>query len=139
MSDASESDREELARRQSELLGALVAGGPVPAGFDPARVEVQVLSLAAKRRDGVERAMPGLVAALGPERWPSEFTAWARIHPKPAEGGSRADAEAFAAYVAGIQDGGTVVPPPGRRATWRERRRARRQTGRGGWNPDAPY
>lgn len=139
MSGASESDRDELARRQSELLGALVAGGPIPAGFDPGRVEVQVLSLAAKRRDGVERAMPGLVAALGPERWPGEFTAWARTHPKPAEGGSRADAEAFAVYMAGMQEGGTVVPGTGRRATWRERRRARRQAGGGGWNPDVPY
>lgn len=132
-------EREELAGRQAALLGALVAGGPIPAGFDAERVEVQVLSLAAKRRDGVARAMPGLVAALGPERWPSAFTAWARVHPKPAEGGSRADAEAFAAYMAvEVREGREVVPRSERRETWRERR-ARRRAGHGGWNPDTPY
>lgn len=135
-----DSDREELARRQAELLAALVAGGPIPPGFDPGRVEVQVLSLAAKRRDGVGRAMPSLVTALGPERWPDEFTAWARTHPKPPEGGSRADAEAFASYVAaGTPENGEPLPQAKSRQTWRERRRARRRTAPSSWNPDAHY
>ncbi|MDI2125125.1 hypothetical protein [Yinghuangia seranimata] len=92
--------RAELARRQTELLTALVAGGPVPDGFDADRVGIQVLSLAAKRRESVARSSPDLVAELTEaELWPKEFTVWASTHPKPAEGGSRADAAAFAEHL----------------------------------------
>ncbi|WP_436788665.1 hypothetical protein [Yinghuangia sp. YIM S10712] len=93
-----DSDRDELTRRQTELLTALVAGGPIPEGFDTERIRVQTTALAAKRRSGVERALPHLAAALG-ERWPGAFMDWARTHPKPAVGGSRADGHAFAEYL----------------------------------------
>ena len=42
--------REVLARREHELLAALVGGGEVPAGFDAERVRAQARALAAKRR-----------------------------------------------------------------------------------------
>ncbi|MFI6978158.1 hypothetical protein ACIBSV_06135 [Embleya sp. NPDC050154] len=92
------SARERLARQQSELLAALVAGGPTPAGFDPDRVRAQARALAAKRRDSALRAVPELATALGP-RWPGEFVTWALVHPKPADGGTRADVHAFAAHL----------------------------------------
>lgn len=92
------SARERLARQQGELLAALVAGGPTPAGFDPERVRTQARALAAKRRDSALRAVPELADALGP-RWPGEFMTWALVHPKPAEGGSRADVHAFASHL----------------------------------------
>lgn len=92
------SARERLAAQQTALLAALVADGPTPPGFDPDRVRVQARALAAKRRDSALRALPELATALGP-RWPGEFMAWALVHPKPAEGGTRADVHAFAAHL----------------------------------------
>lgn len=47
--------REDLARAQAELLAALVADGPAPAGFDPVRLRVQSRALAAKRRSTAAR------------------------------------------------------------------------------------
>lgn len=74
------SAREELARAQAELLRALGEGGPVPEGFDAARLRATADALVAKRRRLVERAWPGLVALLG-ERFAGDFEAWAREHP----------------------------------------------------------
>ncbi|MCT9931645.1 hypothetical protein N5079_15635 [Planotetraspora sp. A-T 1434] len=85
--------RESLAAAQADLLAALVAGGPIPEGFDVARVRIQAHSLMAKRRGSVARVLPGLVRALG-GTFAKEFAAYAEGRPKPA-GGSRADARAF--------------------------------------------
>jgi hypothetical protein len=74
------SSREELARAQAELLRALSEDGPVPEGFDAARVRAAADGLLAKRRRSVRRAWPGLSAALG-ERFTPEFDVWARAHP----------------------------------------------------------
>jgi len=90
--------RAELAAGQTRLLAALVAGGSTPAGFDTDRVRVQARALAAKRREGVGHAVPEFATTLG-ARWPGEFMEWALVHPKPAEGGSRADAFAFARHL----------------------------------------
>ena len=90
--------RAELASAQTHLLAALVAGGPTPAGFDVDRVRVQSRALAAKRREAAVRAVPELATTLG-ARWPGEFMAWAMVHPKPAQGGTRADAFAFAQHL----------------------------------------
>lgn len=98
MTPPTDADRDELARAQTALLAALVAGGPVPDGFDAERIRVQTTSLAAKRRNGVARALPHLAAALG-DKWPGAFMDWARTHPKPPTGGSRADGHAFAEYL----------------------------------------
>lgn len=90
--------RERLMEQQTALLAALVAGGPTPPGFDPERVRVQARALAGKRRDSALRAVPELATSLG-ERWPREFFEWALVHPKPAEGGTRADVHAFATHL----------------------------------------
>jgi hypothetical protein len=84
-----------LARQQTELLTALVAGGPVPDGFDREQVGVQARGLAAKRRDVVARVEPGLERVLGAEFGPL-FVRYALRRP-PADG-YRADARAFASW-----------------------------------------
>ncbi|GIH63189.1 hypothetical protein [Microbispora siamensis] len=89
--------RAALAAAQAELLAALVAGGRVPDGFDPGRVAVQARGLLAKRRGSVARAAPDLAEALGAE-FAGLFAGYAAEHVKP-EGGSRADARDFAAWL----------------------------------------
>ncbi len=88
--------RERLARRQEELLAALVAGGPVPPGFDPVQVRAQSTGLAAKRRDTTAKVAPDLPRLLGPRYGPL-FLDYARTRPQT--GGYRADARSFAAWV----------------------------------------
>lgn len=87
--------RARLARRQEELLAALVAGGPVPPGFDPAQVRAQSAGLAAKRRDTAAKVAPELRRLLGRQYGPL-FLAYAGTRPQT--GGYRADARAFAAW-----------------------------------------
>ncbi|MFJ9609723.1 DUF692 domain-containing protein [Kitasatospora sp. NPDC101176] len=94
-------ERANLRRRQEELLAALVAGGPVPAGFDPAQVRAQSTGLATKRRDTAAKVAPELPRLLG-DRYGPLFLAYARTHPQT--GGYRADARAFAEWV--LTDGG---------------------------------
>ena len=65
-----------LARRQAEVVRCLVAGGPVPAGFDPGRLEATRKALLRKRAREVGRAWPRLAASYG-ENWQETFTAWA--------------------------------------------------------------
>jgi hypothetical protein len=65
-----------LARRQAELVAALVAGAPVPPGFDDARVDAARRALLRKRAGEVARAWPMLAAGCG-ARWPAEFAGWA--------------------------------------------------------------
>lgn len=93
--------RRRLARRQEELLAALVAGGPVPPGFDERQVRAQSTGLAAKRRDTTAKVAPDLPRALGAQYGPL-FLGYARSHPQT--GGYRADARAFARWV--LTDGG---------------------------------
>ncbi|GAA4867859.1 hypothetical protein GCM10023235_53070 [Kitasatospora terrestris] len=90
--------RASLARRQTELLAALTAGGPVPAGFDAEQVRVQTEGLAAKRRDTVAHLAPELAAILGADYGPL-FLRYAAGHPQT--GGYRADARAFAEWALG--------------------------------------
>lgn len=87
--------RARLARRQADLLAALVAGGPVPAGFDPRQVAAQAAALAAKRRDTAARVAPDLARLLGTD-WRPLFDRYARLGPQ--RGGYREDARAFAAW-----------------------------------------
>ncbi|SDT50279.1 hypothetical protein SAMN05216371_2576 [Streptomyces sp. TLI_053] len=90
--------RARLAARQTELLTALVAGGPVPPGFDPAQVRAQATGLAAKRRDTAAKVAPELPRLLGALYGPL-FLAYARNRPQT--GGYRADARAFAEWALG--------------------------------------
>lgn len=92
---ATDAARARLAARQTELLTALVAGGPVPPGFDPAQVRAQATGLAAKRRDTAAKVAPELPHLLGAQYGPL-FLAYARGNPQT--GGYRADARAFAEW-----------------------------------------
>jgi hypothetical protein len=83
-----------LGARQAALLRALVAGGAVPAGFDPERVAATAAALARKRAREVARQWPALAYQLG-EDFGSRFGAYAAANPRPA-GGALADGLAFA-------------------------------------------
>lgn len=89
------SDRAELAAAQAALVAALVAGGPLPAGFDPDRVDAARRALLRKRAGEVARAWPLLAGGLGTAFTP-RFVRWATGRP-PA--GSRADGLAFARFL----------------------------------------
>jgi membrane-associated phospholipid phosphatase len=81
-----------LADRQAIVVAALVAGGDVPDGFDPALVRATRTALLRKRAGEVATAWPMLAASFGPQ-WTAEFGTWAAGRP-PA--GSRQDGLAFA-------------------------------------------
>lgn len=86
--------REELARGQAELLRALLADGPPPEGFDPARLAVEADALVAKRRRIAETLRPDLVRALA-GRFAERFESYARVHPRRTGIGARQDAAEF--------------------------------------------
>ncbi|MER5741848.1 DUF692 domain-containing protein [Streptomyces sp. NPDC002225] len=85
--------RDRLATGQHGLLSALVAGGPVPAGFDRERLAVQSRALAAKRAGVVAKVAPELPEILG-TGYRSAFLAYAAARPMSA--GYRRDALDFA-------------------------------------------
>ncbi|MDT9695099.1 DUF692 domain-containing protein [Streptomyces sp. P17] len=85
--------RERLALSQAALLSALVAGTPVPEGFDRTRLGVQARALAGKRADVVAKVAPELPALLGPRYRPA-FLAYAQRNPMTS--GYRSDALDFA-------------------------------------------
>jgi uncharacterized protein (UPF0276 family) len=85
--------RQRLALGQAALLSALVAGTPVPEGFDRVRLGVQARALAAKRADVVARVAPELPEILADGYRPA-FLAYAGRHPMT--GGYRRDALDFA-------------------------------------------
>ena len=111
--------RGRLALRQTALLSALVAGTPVPEGFDRARIAVQRRALAAKRAGVVAKVAPELPQILGAAYRPA-FSRYAAA--RPLAGGYRRDALDFAAYVLD-GSGGADDPAVSRRlaAWWRER------------------
>lgn len=69
-----------LAARQAALVAALVAGGPVPPGFEERRVRAADRALRHKRAGEVAAAWPRLATGLGPN-WPDRFLGWARGRP----------------------------------------------------------
>ncbi|MFI7514135.1 hypothetical protein ACIBVK_11660 [Micromonospora echinofusca] len=77
----------DLAERQAALVAALVAGGPAPAGFDPAALAAAGAALLRKRAGEVARHWPLLAAGLGPQ-WSATFARWASGRPT---GGSLRD------------------------------------------------
>jgi hypothetical protein len=114
--------RSELAERQAALLAALVAGGPAPDGFDPARVAVEASALRSKRRRVLLRLIPAEVHEhLGPETAP-RLDAWLAAHPRRTGTSMHADADAF---VASLRTDG-VLPRPRRRLRWASRMQALR-------------
>ncbi|CAM5229665.1 DUF692 domain-containing protein [Streptomyces griseomycini] len=88
--------RQRLALAQTALLSALVAGTPVPEGFDRVRMGVQVRALAAKRADVVAKVAPELPVILGGE-YRADFLAYAQG--QPMSGGYRQDALDFAEHL----------------------------------------
>ncbi|MDX3757128.1 DUF692 domain-containing protein [Streptomyces mirabilis] len=88
--------RQRLALGQAALLSALVAGTPVPEGFDRERLGVQARALAAKRADVVAKVAVELPEILGDAYRPA-FLAYAQRHPM--SGGYRRDALDFAEYM----------------------------------------
>ncbi|WP_435886042.1 multinuclear nonheme iron-dependent oxidase [Streptomyces erythrochromogenes] len=121
---AGEAARTRVALGQAALLSALVAGTPVPEGFDRARIRVQARALAAKRADVVAKVapeLPGILGGRAPYR--RAFLTYAKGRPMTA--GYRRDALDFAEHLL-IQD--LLADPAARRrltAWWRERAGAR--------------
>lgn len=108
-------DTHSLARRQEELVRALVAGGPVPSGFDPQRLRVAEDALLRKRSGEAVEHLPMAGAALG-ARFTELFMAWARGRPKVS---TAADATAFAEHLAAT--GAWSPPAHPRRRRWSRR------------------
>lgn len=80
--DQTQPDRAGLAAAQERLVASLVAGAPVPAGFDARRVGAAARALLRKRAGEVAGAWPRLAAAHGRE-WPVVFARWAGGRPPP--------------------------------------------------------
>jgi hypothetical protein len=72
--------REDLARRQADLVAALVGGGAPPPGFDPDRVRAAGAALLRKRAGEVGAVWPLLRASLGPQ-WMATFASFATGRP----------------------------------------------------------
>ncbi|MGW6572455.1 DUF692 domain-containing protein [Streptomyces sp. NPDC054945] len=90
-----ESTRTRVALGQAALLSALVAGTPVPEGFDRRRIRVQARALAAKRADVVAKVAPELPVILGgPQAYREVFLSYAKG--RPMTSGYRRDALDFA-------------------------------------------
>jgi hypothetical protein len=92
--------RAELARRQAELLAALVGTGPVPGGFDAGRVRAEAAALRGKRVRVLGRIVTGLLDEAGrsvPADLDARLRDWAREHPRRTGTGFHDDARAFVA------------------------------------------
>lgn len=86
-----------LARRQAELVAALVAGAELPPGFDADDVGRARRALLRKRSGEVAGAWPVLAASFGPQ-WMKVFAGWAGGRPT---NGSFRDGWDFARHLAG--------------------------------------
>jgi uncharacterized protein len=99
--------RQRIGLAQAALLSALVAGTPVPEGFDRVRLGVQSRALAAKRADVVGKVAPELPVILGTSYRPA-FVAYAQG--QPMTDGYRRDALSFAEHLLlgdRVEDAGT--------------------------------
>ncbi|MFE2435574.1 DUF692 domain-containing protein [Streptomyces sp. NPDC059409] len=117
---ADDAVRQRLGLAQAALLSALVAGTPVPEGFDRVRMGVQARALAGKRADVVGRVAPELPVILG-ARYRPAFLAYAQGCPMA--GGYRRDALDFVAHLLRTVPGETEDPGVRRelREWWLER------------------
>ncbi|MFD9489172.1 DUF692 domain-containing protein [Streptomyces sp. NPDC059991] len=111
-----------LALAQVSLLSALVAGTPVPYGFDATRLRVQARALAAKRADVVAKVAPELPRILGDAYRPA-YLAYARS--RPMGDGYRRDALDFVESLLKEELDGDVARQLDR--WWRERAGTRPQ------------
>jgi hypothetical protein len=90
--------RDRLAEAQAELLRAVLADGPTPAGFDPERLRVEANALRAKRRRVTTMLEPEACAELG-DRFGPLFDEYARAHPRTIGSRARQDARAFVEWL----------------------------------------
>ncbi|MEV7425061.1 MULTISPECIES: DUF692 domain-containing protein [unclassified Streptomyces] len=88
--------RQRLALAETSLLSALVAGTPVPEGFDRRRLRVQSRALSVKRAGVVAKVAPELPEILG-AGYRSAFLGYAASRPMRA--GYRRDALDFAEHL----------------------------------------
>ncbi|WP_438363828.1 DUF692 domain-containing protein [Streptomyces hyaluromycini] len=91
--EVSDVTRQRVGLAQAAVLSSLVAGTPVPEGFDRVRMGVQARALAAKRADVVAKVAPELPEILG-AGYRAAFLAYAQE--RPMTGGYRRDALEFA-------------------------------------------
>jgi uncharacterized protein (UPF0276 family) len=110
--------RERLARAQTALLSALVAGAPAPEGFDRQRLGVQSRALTAKRAGVVAKVAPELPEILGDGYRPA-FERYADS--RPMTGGYRRDAMAFAEHLLAAGDVRDAAARRGLTLWWQER------------------
>jgi hypothetical protein len=115
-----------LSDDQEALVAALVAGAPLPPGFDPGRVAAARQALLRKRAGEVAAAWPALAAGLGPQ-WTVEFGGWARDR---APNGALRDGWDLARALSA-----TGRLPEGARAELRSRERRWRYDGTGAPRP----
>jgi len=90
-----EGGRARLARRQAELLSALVRPEAYLPGFDAERVRAAAASLRSKRVRAIARTWPRLAAALGPD-FAGEVSRHVVEHPSPPADGALSDGRAWA-------------------------------------------
>ncbi|MDN3259025.1 DUF692 domain-containing protein [Streptomyces sp. CSDS2] len=131
--------RERLGVAQTAVLSALVAGTPVPEGFNRVRMGVQARALAAKRAGVVAKVAPELPVILG-AGYREAFLEYARR--RPMRGGYRQEALDFAGHLLKLGRPGDARarralrewwldragPAPRKRGLWE--RVLRRRTGR---------
>jgi hypothetical protein len=91
--------RADLARRQAELVSALVGDDPPPPGFDAARVRTAAAGLRAKRQHAIAKAWPRLARALGPDL-AAEVERHLRRLPSAPASGPQGDGRALARSLA---------------------------------------
>jgi hypothetical protein len=90
--------RSDLARRQAELLQALLADGPPPAGFDASRLRVEAQVLRRKHGRVLAYQRPELAEALG-ERFGPLFAEFTAVRPKRDTERSGAYADEFVTWL----------------------------------------
>jgi hypothetical protein len=96
----SEEARQQLARMQAQLVGALVEGTTAPADFDRLRLAAEAEALISKRARAVARAWPQLASVLGDE-FAARFASYAGAHALPCDASPMADGRAFIAWLDG--------------------------------------
>ncbi|MFJ4816161.1 DUF692 domain-containing protein [Streptomyces sp. NPDC088801] len=116
--EAVDGARQRLALAQAALLSALVAGTPVPEGFDRVRIGVQARALATKRADVVAKIAPELPVILG-DGYRTAFVGYAQTHPMAS--GYRRDALTFAEHLLSTGHPGDTGARRELRAWWLER------------------
>jgi hypothetical protein len=108
-------ERDDLAARQLALVRALLADGPVPAGFDAHRIGVEAAALRSKRRTVTAQLRGDLADLLGPRFGPL-FDEWATAHPKRVDTSFRADVDGFESWL--YAEGHLQRPAADRRRRW---------------------